>query len=146
MRMNKNELERYTRLINATDALGLSRPEVHALLKCERTLTRWACAECGNGSNWAIEREELPDGEEGRPFRVYHGPDRDYSKPAMKYAIPDLERGALRRAQAIAAAHGLTVYRQGDPRGCALYLIRPGDIPAGCDLGAYYNRGLALCV
>lgn len=40
---------------------------------------------------------------------------------------------------------GKPLYQQTDPRGCALYLIRPGDIPAGESVEAYYTRGLAVC-
>lgn len=45
----------------------------------------------------------------------------------------------------IAAAHGMAIYHQGDPRGCALYLIRPGDVPEGEDVAAWYSRGIAIC-
>jgi hypothetical protein len=142
--MNKQERENYGRLVTQCAAAGLTVGEVDTLLRCARTLTRWACRECGDGSNWAIEREQLPDGGVGRPFMVYHGPD-GYVKQYRKYAIRDMERAAIKRAEAVAAAHGLTVYRQGDPRGCALYLIRKGDIPEGGDVCGYYHRGIAVC-
>lgn len=38
------------------------------------------------------------------------------------------EARKLKRAAEIAEAHGLKVYHQGDPRGCALYLYRPEDL------------------
>lgn len=40
----------------------------------------------------------------------------------------------------------LTFYHQTDPRGCALYIIRPGDVPEGEDVSAYYSRGIAVCI
>lgn len=38
----------------------------------------------------------------------------------------------------------LSYYLQTDPRGASLYIIRPGDVPEGKDVSAYYSR--ALCV
>jgi hypothetical protein len=38
----------------------------------------------------------------------------------------------------------LTAYIQGDPRGAALYIIRPGDVPEGGDVNAYYSRGICV--
>lgn len=60
--------------------------------------------------------------------------------------VPDREKGALKTAQTILEAHGLTLYHQGDPRGCALYALRPGDIPEGQEAGAYYTRGIAITI
>ena len=39
---------------------------------------------------------------------------------------------------------GLAAYVQGDPRGCALYIIRPQDRIKGADVGSYYSRGIAV--
>ena len=41
-------------------------------------------------------------------------------------------------------AFGGNAPEQGDPRGCALYILRPGDVPAGEAADAYYSRGLAV--
>jgi hypothetical protein len=38
----------------------------------------------------------------------------------------------------------LTAYVQTDPRGAALYVLRPGDVPDGADVSAYYSRGIAV--
>jgi hypothetical protein len=38
----------------------------------------------------------------------------------------------------------LSAYIQGDPRGAALYILRPGDVPAGADVDAYYSCGIAV--
>jgi hypothetical protein len=48
------------------------------------------------------------------------------------------------QARELAKQVGAELYVQGDPRGCPLYLIFPGDVPAGEDVGAYYNRGVAV--
>ncbi len=139
--MNRTQAKRYLDLCRELEKYGLTDEEVDALLRCERTLSRWACRECGDGSDWHIEREELPDGREGKPFMVFHGRGAPY-----RYAIADRETAAINRAQAIAARHGLTAYRQGDPRGCGLYILRPGDIPEGQSVTGYYTRGVAICI
>jgi hypothetical protein len=36
--------------------------------------------------------------------------------------IPDRETSALARARKVAEKYGLTIYHQGDPRGCSLYV------------------------
>lgn len=38
----------------------------------------------------------------------------------------------------------ISTYIQTDPRGAALYIIRPGDVPAGEDVSAYYSRGICV--
>lgn len=38
----------------------------------------------------------------------------------------------------------LTAYIQGDPRGAALYVLRPGDVPAGESADAFYTRGICV--
>ena len=143
--MNKQQAQNYVRLSNELARHGLSETEISQLLRAERTLQRWAERECGDGSNWAIERDETADGSDGKPFLVYHA-DRDYSKPAVRYPIADREAGALRRVAKICGRHGLDFYHQTDPRGCALYVLRPGDVPAGQCVTGCYTRGVAVCL
>lgn len=38
----------------------------------------------------------------------------------------------------------VAAYIQGDPRGAALYILRPGDVPEGKDADAYYTRGICV--
>lgn len=38
----------------------------------------------------------------------------------------------------------LGYYVQGDPRGCALYILRPGDVPEGSTPDCCYSRGIAV--
>jgi len=136
-RWTKTKAERWANLRDGLADNGITDAELDALLRCERALQRWAERESGDGSDWAIERDEAS----GKPFNVYHGPGE-----SQRFAIADREAGALRRAVAIAEGHGLTVFHQGDCRGCMLYLIRPGDVPAGEEVGAYYNRGVEITV
>ena len=59
---------------------------------------------------------------------------------------PEVAR--LRDRLAATAGSGATVYAAGwpthDPRGAALYLLRPGDVPVGQDASAYYSRGVVV--
>jgi len=154
MSTQKAKFELFARL----QELGFTYDEAAALRRIEMTLQRWAERECGDGSDWGIERDEVT----GKPFNVYHGEGR-----ARRYAIPDREAGALRRLAALVKARNgrafpdkltnwddhpgfVTAYHQGDCRGCMLYLLtreqltdrRTGEaLPAD----QYYNRGLAVC-
>lgn len=124
----------YARLVHQSVAPGgvdgITTEECGTLRRAELTLHRWAERECGDGSNWAIERDETT----GKPFNVYHGP----GKPS-RYAIPDREAGALRRVAAVCAAYGLHYYHQPDPRGCALY------VSAKPLTDTNYSNGVACC-
>jgi len=144
MRMTKRQ--RAARFFDMMTRLGFTTDETETLLKAESALQRWAEAECGTGDEWhtvSIERDE----ETGKPFRrlqfySYGGRWTDRREPCR-----DMESAALRRVSAIAEAHpGMSFYHQGDPRGCALYLIRPGDVPAGASADSYYSRGVAICI
>lgn len=42
------------------------------------------------------------------------------------------------------AANPLKSYIQGDPRGAALYILRPGDVPAGSSVDSCYSRGISV--
>ena len=139
--MNKNQKLNYVRLLETLNKLGLDMAEVDTLIKCERTLGRWSELECGDGNDyasWAIERDETTD----KPFMVTH----PHKGDVRRVAVADREKGALKRAAAIATAHGLTIYHQTDPRGCSLYIIRPGDIPEGSDVTGSYSNGIAVCI
>jgi len=133
--MTKRQVQRYCWLCKALERYGIVQEELDALLRCERTLSRWAEAEC----NGEIQRDE----ETGKPVR-YSG--AQTGKLFSLGLTPDREAAALKRATALAALHGLTIYHQSDPRGCTLYLIRPGDIPEGKDVDAYYTNGVAICI
>ena len=130
--MNKRQAERYCNLRNALMSHGLSDEEIATLLRAEKTLRNWAEHEC----NGAIQRDE----ETGAPYWVNSYTGKRVGRTA------DREAGALRRCNAIAQAHGLTFYHQNDPRGAQVYILRPGDVPRGEDVSAYYSRGICVCI
>ena len=129
--MNKRQAQRYTHLCQSLSLLGFSQDETDRLLRIEKTLHRWHEHEC----NGDIQRDEVT----GKPYVVHN-----YT--GNRYPYPDKEKGALRRLAEILQGKGVTHYQQGDPRGCALYLIRPQDVPTGESVHCYYSRGIALCI
>lgn len=123
----------YNRMADA----GFSMGEANQLRRIEMTLQRWGERECGDGSNWCVERDETT----GKPYNVYHGEGRP-----LRYPIPDREKGALKRLAKIMELHPeFTAYHQGDCRGCNLYLVRKDAIKPGEDIGSIYNRGIEVC-
>lgn len=150
--MTKREAERLTRQNDSLRSLGFTSDEADALRRISLTLSKWSEHEC----NGVIQREgETGD---GRPY--WYNPDTSRS---CGY-VADRERGALKRLQNIVSErndrtliaaggdrsdaavlrHVVTFYIQGDPRGCALYILRPGDVPEREDAGSYYNRGISV--
>lgn len=141
--MTRTEAMRQTRQIEVLQSLGFTQAEAESLRRISMTLRRWHELECGT-EHGCIERDE----HSGIPqWRRADDTGRLAGRP-----IPDRERGAQRRLAAIlqaqyfrpGAVQGLATYIQGDPRGAALYILRPGDVPAGADAGAYYNRGICV--
>ena len=114
---------------------GIDLADARELRRISMTLHRWHEAEC----NGDIERGEAS----GRPYYVWtdeRGHRRQSDQP-----IADRERGALRRLAKIMARYpGFQSYVQGDPRGCALYILRPGDVREGDDVSSVYTRGIAV--
>lgn len=151
--MNKREAIRQNEQEGNLIDLGFTRDEAAALRRISMTLRRWYELECGDGNDygsWAIERDEETD----IPYRVHHHYRHGSGKDTMtRTRIPDREKGAIRRLERIlsdrflrSSSPGgkLSYYLQTDPRGASLYIVRPGDIPEGKDVSAYYPR--ALCV
>jgi len=150
--MTRREAERLTRQADTLRALGFTVEQAEQLRRISLSLHRWAEHEC----NGVIQRDG--DDGDGRPFW--------YSSHTCRKIGPavDRERGALKRLQAIidarneraGAANGfdrsdagvlkttVTYYVQGDPRGAALYILRPGDVPEGGRVDGYYSRGIAV--
>lgn len=133
----KQEWIRRQHLRNALTGLGFTVEEVEKLRKISNTLRRWFERECGTDAG-AIERDE----ETGKPFFR--------SSRGNRWPVPDLKAGAEKRLAAIMAARNgreavpLATYIQTDPRGAALHILRPGDVPEGGDAGAYYSRGICV--
>lgn len=111
---------------------GVDDVDARALRRISMTLHRWHELECGTDSG-CIERDE----ETGIPFwRTDNG---------RRYPALDRETGALKRLAKIMTRYPmLSFHVQGDPRGCALYLLRHGDVPERGDPDAYYSRGVAV--
>jgi hypothetical protein len=136
--------------IRALCNIGIAYDDAVALRRISMTLHRWHELECGLGNDfasWSIARGRKDTGgafeydESGAPYIERH----DHSDKASYSRIPDRERGAQKRLAKIMARYPtLSAYVQTDPRGAALYILRPGDVPAGEDVNAYYSRGIAV--
>ena len=127
--MNKQTLYMLDTLTRA----GIARRDALSLRRIAMTLHRWHELECGTDGG-AVERDE----ETGLTYWRSATSNR-------RWRTPDRETGALKRLAAIMARYPeLSAYVQGDPRGAALYILRPGDVPAGKDVDGYYSRGLAV--
>ena len=135
--MTKREAERQTRLIYTLATLGFSDHEAAQMRRISNTLQNWFELECGN--EWGyVER----DPETEKPYFVREG---STNTPANRRPIPDRETGARKRLAAIMSSRPhLSTYIQTDPRGAALYILRPSDIPEGKDPAAYYSRGICV--
>ena len=155
--MNRNERERLTRQENTLMELGFTREESDSLRRISNTLQRWYGLECGTDRG-AIERDDST----GRPYFVFS--DRGFISSSgngpCRIPVADRETGALRRlAKIMRDVNGrrtekpsfvenlrddLTTYIQSDPRGAALYILRPGDIPEGLKPESCYTRGVCV--
>jgi hypothetical protein len=154
--MTRKEAIRQTRQSDTLQSLGFTLTEAERLRRISMTLRSWHERECGTG-NGCIERDE----ETGKTFWLS-------SMSGRRFPIRDMETGARKRLAGIISArnqrvlaplpeaatltgdiaqafdHIVSAYVQTDPRGCALYILRPGDVPAGADADSYYWRGIAV--
>ena len=146
--MNKDTTNMLARL----ERLGITPDDALALRRISMTLHRWHELECGDG-NGCIERDEMS----GIPqWRRSDDTGKLCGRP-----IPDREKGAKRRLAAIIGqrngrpgivngefcavpAGKLSAYIQTDPRGAALYILRPGDVPEGSSADSCYSRGICV--
>jgi hypothetical protein len=145
--MRDTKAQRTARFFRSLEMIGIDYQTADKLRLIERTLHRWAELECGDSneySSWAIERDE----ETEKPYFVRHvyahgqGKDRTYRTPTA-----DREKGALKRLEAIMANFpDLVYYHQGDPRGCALWLVPKDRLSNGDRLDSVYTRGVACCI
>jgi hypothetical protein len=144
--MRNTKKLREARFYEMMGTLGFTADETAALLKAERALHRWAEMECGTGDDRTtviIERDE----ETGKPYRHTQWMGFGGQWRTRREPVRDMERAALCRIDGIIEGKpGLSFYHQGDPRGCALYILRPNDVPAGESADSYYSRGIAVCV
>lgn len=117
---------------------GISEEDARALRRISITLHRWHELECGSENGGAIERDEATK----VPYWTF---DTGQNGKRGRTKIADRETAALKRlAKIIAAYPGFGFHVNGDPRGSALFIMRPGDVPAGADIDACYNRGIAV--
>jgi hypothetical protein len=132
---------RQTMQENTLLRLGFTQDEAEKLRRISMTLHRWHERECGTDGG-CIERDEAT----GKAFWLN-------SMTGRRYPVQDRETGARKRLAAILATRNarttgaewhLTAYVQTDPRGAALYILRPGDVPEGKGADAYYSRGLCV--
>jgi hypothetical protein len=149
--MTRKEAERITRQQNVLMSLGFTQDETERLRRISMTLHRWHERECGDG-NGCIERDE----ETGKTYWRSANTDR-------RWSIPDRENGAIKRLQKIMQRvnlyerHGdlpdgsdadkagaLGYYIQTDPRGAALYIMRPRDLLDGSSVESCYSRGVCV--
>ena len=147
--MTKQEATRLTRQQDVLQSLGFTSDEADKLRRISMTLRRWHEMECGT-DNGCVERDETT----GKAYWLN-------STSGKRYPMRDRETGAKNRLASILGqrngrpaivggrlnagpAGKLTAYIQGDPRGAALYIIRPNDIPAGQSLDSCYSRGICV--
>ena len=131
-----NAKERHFRLVSRLQSAGFSYDEAETLRRIEMTLSRWGEHEC----NGTIQRDD----ENGKPRRYYETRNGDIIRGSV---VPDRERGALKRLDAIMDSHKEYIaYHQGDPRGCALYVVPKSELArTGMPVDAIYNNGIAVC-
>jgi len=142
--LRRFNLERYLIL-----SLGFTADEAAALRRISLTLRRWHELECGTDGG-CIERNEST----GKPYWL--------TDSGRRSPVADRETGALRRLRKImrdvnerrfvgdaastldAHCDDLSAYVQTDPRGAALYILRPGDVPAGVKPESCYSNGVCV--
>ena len=128
--MNKRQAIDWARTCATLNTLGFDDSEIESLRRVQMTLHRWQEREC----NGEFERDD------NGKFYQYYG-NRKYCT-----VIPNRETRALKRlAKIMHGKQGVQAYVQGDPRGCALYIVRDSDVPEGRDIESYYSRGIAVC-
>lgn len=112
---------------------GISANDAKTLRLIALRLHRWHELECGVEEG-GVERDEVTG-----KCAWYD------SRTGRRTPHPDHETPALARLKALMSRYPtLGYYVQGDPRGAAVYVLRPGDVPDGADVDAYYSRGLAV--
>ena len=140
--MTKREKLRITAQENNLVRLGFTTEEAAKLRRISLALRRWYELECGTDIG-SVERDEHT----GKTY--WRNANTGKLSP-----FRDLETGALKRLHAIVNARNirqplqesplLDTYIQTDPRGAALYILRPDDVPEGKEPAAYYSRGICV--
>jgi hypothetical protein len=103
----------------------------------ERALHRWHEFECGTENGGVDYGDDNP--ETARYCGWYNA--RTGTRSRIRNQWPELMK---RLARLRAALPALVFYVQGDPRGAALYALRPGDCLPGVAVDSCYSRGVCL--
>ena len=145
--MTKKETERRARQLRTLQSLGFTDFEADKLRRISLTLQRWHELECGIDGG-VIERDD----DTGRPYWKSE-------RTGRRVPVADRETGARRRLGRILgdcntrrwigsgesiAKSALSAYIQTDPRGAALYILRPGDLADGASVESCYTRGICV--
>ena len=169
--MTKKETERRARQLRTLQSLGFTDFEADKLRRISITLQRWHELECGidggvierdddtgrpfwrsetTGRKWPVADRET--GAHKRLARIMAARDARLGLPSDAhnwrcddgtFDIVD-DEGEVVRQNVPAHAALLRAYVQTDPRGAALYILRPGDVPDGKDPASYYSRGVCV--
>lgn len=152
--MTKAEAARRAHLENVLLSLGFTASEADSLRRISLTLRRWHELECGT-DHGCIERDEATN----KPYWVSEWGTQWGRGMRTRQPIADRETGARKRLAAIlldvnarrfdSLPNGgqmkmIDAFVQTDPRGAALYILRPGDIPAGSKADECYSRGICV--
>ena len=143
--MTKREAIELTHQENRLMALGISRDDAEALRRISMTLRRWFEFECGtDDGKVSVSIERDGDDGDGKPFkRIQFATAHGYVD--RRYPVADRETGARKRLAVIMARYPtLTAYVQGDPRGCALYILTADQLKSEHGIDSIYNRGVAV--
>lgn len=140
--------------------------------RISNTLQRWFALECGTDAG-CIERDEttghamwvtqgrnfprrsrIADREAGalrRLAKIMRDRETRLKLPhgGRNWICDDgtvdvVEDGEVTRQNLPPGAAILDTYIQTDPRGAALYILRPGDVPPGADPASCYTRGICV--
>lgn len=148
--MTRREAERLKRQQDTLRALGFTQDEAESLRRISMTLQRWHELECGD-DNGCIKRDEktgIPRWHSANDTdRLAGRPIHDRETGAKKRLAAILERcnhGRWRTVPNKTCADAIYAYIQTDPRGAALYIIRPCDVPEGYTVDACYSSGICV--
>lgn len=124
---------------------GIAPHDAIALRRISMTLQRWHELECGTDEGQtSISVERDGDEPDSKPYlRVQYPTLHGYID--RRRPIADRETAARKRLTKLMEAYPtMKAYVQGDPRGAALYILRPGDVPEGQPVDCFYSRGIAV--
>lgn len=107
--------------------IDLNINQINVLRRAALTLRRWHELECGT------EYGNIEQDEKTGKWKLHRY--NQYTNKDMSWPIPDREKGALKRIEAVCKDAGIYFYIQGDPRGCPLYVSKDALNHSN------YNRG-----